>query len=201
MTKQPTPWYTAGAQPKYGITETQGGRMAIQWIPRWNGFIYIKLMYTLPCPKWRRRLLLGRECKRKDGGGQVANCERRSNQLWLPGGRVWQGSTIMEYYHGSFRILDWKLTNWSRWNSPFRLLPFGFKHVLTQQTENQFSIFQIQRLVWAQNNVWSPPLCFRWRDLLFLEREYKRAETGSAYNSWGLEDGISWDDFKTLILQ
>lgn len=46
-TKQPTPWYTAGAQPKYGIMPTQGGKIPIQWIPMQNGFIYIKLMYTL----------------------------------------------------------------------------------------------------------------------------------------------------------
>lgn len=33
--KQPTSWYTAGAQPKYGITETRGGgKMAIQCVPR-----------------------------------------------------------------------------------------------------------------------------------------------------------------------
>lgn len=34
VTKQPTPWNTAGAQPKYGIIPTQGGKMAIQWLSR-----------------------------------------------------------------------------------------------------------------------------------------------------------------------
>lgn len=49
---------------------------------------------------------------------------------------------------------------------------------------------------------------FLWRDLLFLEIEEKRAERGSAYNSWGLEDELCDKNteyleitLKTLMLQ
>lgn len=48
VTKQPTPWYTAGAQPKYGIIPTRGGKDSNSKDPKVNAFIYIKLVFT-PC--------------------------------------------------------------------------------------------------------------------------------------------------------
>jgi len=82
----------------------RGGKMAIQWIPRWNGSIYIKLMHTVHrIQNGALCLLLGRERKSKDGGGQAANCGGLiSCAYWGEG----QGSMIMEYYHGSVRVQD-----------------------------------------------------------------------------------------------
>lgn len=178
MTKQPTLWCAAGAQPKYGIRSTQegGGRkLAIQWISRWNGFIYIKFMYTVHALSKMVPALVARQSPRvKMAAGKWQTGKRRSNQLWLLGGRVWQGSMIMEYYHGLARIHADRATYSSRRNLRLRLLPFGFTHVHKLQLKK--NSFACKRSFFEQKKcVWSPPL--RFRHLLFLENTSEKGRT------------------------
>lgn len=50
---------------------------------------------------------------------------RRPNQLYMLGGRVWQGLLIMEYYQAMVRSPNARLKRRIQARSWFRLQPFG----------------------------------------------------------------------------
>lgn len=121
----PPPWYTAGAQPKHGIIPKRGeGAMtAIERIPRWNAFIYIKLVFTLRILSKMAPALVARqraqEKRWRQATGKVGGEGLISCTCW--GGRVWQGLMIIEYYQAMVKSPNVKLTRCIQGRSWFKI--------------------------------------------------------------------------------
>lgn len=66
---------------------------------------------------------------------------RRSNQLYMLGGRVWQGLMIMEYYQAMVRSPNVRLTRPIQGRLRFRLQPFH-----TTEKDFKFRTFMFDRV-------------------------------------------------------